>query len=100
MMLVSLNTADTQEASTKTVGGKAASLARLYKIPPLKNHATQSYALSTSFFQPWGMDVITASAEYDECQSDGISLSDLEAACSMVKQKCQILPLSPQQQEV
>lgn len=98
-MLVHLNKADQSAASAKTVGGKAASLARLYKIPALRNHAPKSYALSTAFFKPW-LDILTTSREFVECQQDGISPASLEAACSQLKQKCATIALNSDQEIV
>ena len=97
MMLVHLNKADPSAASAKTVGGKAASLARLYKIPALQNHAPKSYALSTTFFKPW-LDVLTTSREFVECQRDDLSPATLEAACSQLKQKCATIALNSEQE--
>ena len=91
MLLVELNIADT--ASAKLVGGKGASLSRLYKISALQNHAPKSFALSTEFFKPW-LDIITSTTEYAVCQKDSDSGGSLEVACKKLKQNCHTIPLN------
>ena len=97
MLLVELNKADAAVASAKCVGGKGASLSRLYKISALRNHAPTSFALSTEFFKPW-LDILISTNEYVECQKDDISAGSLEAACNKMKQKCDTIPLNSDQQ--
>eukprot|EP00804_Cyclotella_cryptica_P029066 CCRYP_005271-RA/>CCRYP_005271-RA protein AED:0.03 eAED:0.03 QI:55/1/1/1/1/1/3/1252/583 len=95
-MLLSLNTTDPSDASAAIVGGKAASLARLYKIPSLQPHAPLSYALTTAFFRPW-LEILKTSNEYIECQNDGISQDRLEVVCNGLKLSCKTLPLDAAQ---
>ncbi|KAL3774920.1 hypothetical protein ACHAWO_004006 [Cyclotella atomus] len=98
MMLVHLNTAHPTAANSKAVGGKAASLSRLYKIPSLQNHAPKSYALSTVFFQPW-LDILTASADYMECQREDLPTVSLEVECNKLKEECSKILMNPDQEK-
>lgn len=96
MMLVSLNGADS--AVDANVGGKAASLARLYKIPLLKDHAPVSFALTTEFFRSW-IEELAQISEYVECQDDDTSSERLDMLCSKLKEKCKTIRLNESQEQ-
>ena len=88
-MIVSLTSSHSTETGPTSVGGKASSLAKLYTIQGLKDNVPNSYALSTSFFQPW----------MDQLNTDGVSeISDEENACNKLKEACRTLTLSATQQ--
>ena len=99
-MLISL-TNDTA-ATTASVGGKAASLSKLAAVSTagLQNHVPKSYALSTSFFQPW-IDAIVTSASNDYTRllnGDITNPNQLEEACQHLKSQCMTLSLTTSQQ--
>jgi phosphoenolpyruvate synthase/pyruvate phosphate dikinase len=57
LMLVSLTDSTSSSSDTTTspsrVGGKGASLAKLYSIKGLSKYVPKSFALTVDFFQPW-----------------------------------------------
>ena len=61
----------------------------------------KSYALSTTFFQPWIDDIVTLSDDnyYTRILTGDITdPKELEAACRYLKSKCMTLPLTKSQQ--
>jgi phosphoenolpyruvate synthase/pyruvate phosphate dikinase len=60
MMIVSLTTSNDQESVNgenivSLVGGKAASLQKMYSTPGLTSHVPKGFALSVEFFQAVGV---------------------------------------------
>eukprot|EP00581_Thalassiosira_minuscula_P020085 CAMPEP_0183718270 /NCGR_PEP_ID=MMETSP0737-20130205/11576_1 /TAXON_ID=385413 /ORGANISM="Thalassiosira miniscula, Strain CCMP1093" /LENGTH=917 /DNA_ID=CAMNT_0025947801 /DNA_START=170 /DNA_END=2923 /DNA_ORIENTATION=+ len=74
-----------EATSTKSIGGKASSLAKLSTIQGLQANVPKSYALSTAFFRPW-IDQLKIDAAADE------------NACNELKAACLSLPLNSEQQ--
>ena len=103
-MLISLtNPSSSTAATTASVGGKAASLAKLSGVTGLQNHVPKSYALSTSFFQPWVDAILTnnssSSNDYTRLLNGDITeTKELEEACQKLKSQCMTLPLTTSQQ--
>ena len=130
-MLISLTSPSSTSNTNATnispsiVGGKAASLSKLYTIPQLQNQnvvvVPQSYALSTAFFQPWVDEIISwitnnnnddddefaplmkiidgknTTATIDNSDDDDDQL--LKETCQKLKSKCMTLPLTQSQQQ-
>ncbi|KAL7453253.1 hypothetical protein ACHAWC_004916 [Mediolabrus comicus] len=134
-MLISLtspspssNANDTTNISPSIVGGKAASLSKLYTIPQLQNQnvvvVPKSYALSTAFFQPWVDEIVSwitnnesggdddgefavlmkiidgknTTATIDNNNDDDDDRL-LKETCQKLKSKCMTLPLTQSQQQ-
>mmetsp|Transcript_20312 Transcript_20312/g.40544 ORF Transcript_20312/g.40544 Transcript_20312/m.40544 type:complete len:941 (+) Transcript_20312:96-2918(+) len=73
-MIVSLtDTSSGNNASGKDaievslVGGKAASLMKLYSTPALSSHVPRGFALTVEFFSSW-VDAVTSSSEWADAQ--------------------------------
>jgi pyruvate,water dikinase len=75
----------------KVVGGKAASLARLYSIPHLAPHVPKSFVLTVDFFQPWIDQLL--SKEND----NGVALFWDEAECVRLQKHSSTLPMNAEQ---
>ena len=94
MMLLSLTSsssattveeAPVAKTNPKVVGGKAASLAKLYTIAELKANVPISYALTVDFFEPW---IMILRNEYPRDEDN----------CAQLQKRCQTLPLNDEQQ--
>ena len=97
-MLISLTNPSVSTAAT-TAGGKAASLSKLAAVSGLQNHVPKSYALSTSFFQPWIDAIVSVSNDYPRLLHGTITdPKELEQACQHLKSQCMTLPLTNSQQ--
>lgn len=103
-MLVSLTDTTTggTPPSVNLVGGKAASLAKLYSTPGLSQHVPKSFALTVDFFRPW-IDTITTTKEFREArdviESDG-DASDAIEKCNLLKNLCHTIPFSFEQRTI
>lgn len=101
-MLIPLTSTANDNASSATdtavVGGKASSLAKLYRIPALHDYVPKSYALSTAFFEPW-MDIITRSSDYDLISNNSKDDNELKRICDKLKETCVTIPLNTLQQQ-
>ena len=78
-----------------SVGGKAASLMKLYNSAEISTHVPGGFALSVAFFQPW-IDIITASDEWKAAQPNLMS-QPAPSVCAPLKDLVKTLPLSDAQ---
>ena len=76
-------------AKKSVVGGKAASLAKLFAIPALHGCVPKSYCLTVDFFRPW------VQALQKEFESDNLS-SDA-TVCIRINDACLTLPMNASQ---
>eukprot|EP00121_Abeoforma_whisleri_P014999 Awhi_evm1s13827 len=103
-MLVALTTDDLIENELSQplvglVGGKAASLWKLYSSPGLTNHVPPAFALTVEFFESW-TDEIISGCEWQKLngESSHIEVSEVIKLCNQIKEKCKTLPLSQNQE--
>ena len=99
--------------SVDQVGGKAASLAKLYSTPELSQHVPRAFALSVDFFRPW-IDTIASTKEFSEAKSviesaangsnggggGGDTTSEAIARCTVLKELCRTISLSSDQRAI
>ena len=102
--------AESSLPSTNLVGGKAASLAKLYSTPGLVSEggAPHALALTVDFFQPW-IDQIVQSSDYAAVvQATTLAAASsshhhhqgstaIEEHCTKLKQMCHTLALTSEQ---
>lgn len=81
------------EAPVRAIGGKAASLMKLYSTKYLSEHVPVGFALSVAFFQGW-VDKVVASDTWKKARPQ---LSSDAAACTRLKTMAKTLPLSSDQ---
>ena len=101
MLIPLTSTANGKASATDTtvVGGKASSLAKLYRIPALQQYVPKSFSLSTAFFEPW-MDIITRSSDYALISNNNSKDDDeLKRICDKLKETCVTIPLNTLQQQ-
>lgn len=85
-------------APLSKVGGKSASLMKLYSTESLAEHVPGGYALSVDFFNPW-VDKVMASAVWKDAEPKLLS-PGAQTVCEGLKTFAKELPLSPQQGQV
>ena len=85
-------------APVRSVGGKAASLMKLYSSEGISQHVPGGFALSVAFFQPW-IDKVKESDEWKRAQPKLLS-KEAPSICAKLKDLAKTLPLSEAQVEV
>lgn len=85
-------------APVRSVGGKAASLMKLFNSDGISKHVPGGLALSVAFFQPW-IDLITESDLWKVAEPKLLS-KEAPSICAKLKDLAQTLPLSDEQAAV
>jgi pyruvate,water dikinase len=86
------------EAAVRTVGGKSASLMKLYSTEGISQHVPSGFALSVDFFNPW-VDDMMASAAWKDAEPKLVS-TEAPSVCQVLKRVAKELRLSPQQAQI
>jgi len=85
-------------APVRHVGGKAASLMKLYSTPGISDHVPNGSALSVDFFAPW-VEQVVATEAWSTAETL-LCTGEAPAACEKLKEIARGLPLSGEQQQV
>ena len=85
-------------APVRSVGGKAASLMKLYSSEGTSKYVPGGFALSVAFFQPW-IDKMKQSEEWKVAESKLVS-EEAPSICAKLKDLAQTFPLSDAQAKV
>mmetsp|Transcript_116628 Transcript_116628/g.341362 ORF Transcript_116628/g.341362 Transcript_116628/m.341362 type:complete len:919 (-) Transcript_116628:50-2806(-) len=85
-------------APVRAVGGKAASLMKLYSTPGISAHVPGGFALSVDFFSPWVERVVAMPAW--SAAAPLLCSKEAPSACAELKEIARGLPLSKEQAQV
>eukprot|EP00928_Gymnodinium_smaydae_P043420 TRINITY_DN29092_c0_g1_i2.p1 TRINITY_DN29092_c0_g1~~TRINITY_DN29092_c0_g1_i2.p1 ORF type:complete len:919 (-),score=113.21 TRINITY_DN29092_c0_g1_i2:86-2842(-) len=85
-------------APVRSVGGKAASLMKLYSTPEVSKHVPRGFALSVDFFDPWVEQVVTSDAW--RVAEPSLRSKEAPQVCSKLKDVARSLTLTNEQAQV